>query len=99
MNFAQQMRMVWIDHTLIERGKINRQDIADAFFVSLPQASNDLKQFNKLFQHRMKYNPREKCYEVDCPIYCYSTELRSAVWQVTHGIRILRAFENMEGTK
>lgn len=59
--FSQFLRLVWIDSRL-EQGTINRSDIAAAFGMSIPQASNDLKAYQTDHSDRIEYDHRAKTY-------------------------------------
>ncbi|MBU0643676.1 MAG: hypothetical protein KJ731_21180 [Alphaproteobacteria bacterium] len=61
MNFAQRMRLIWIDSQL-ECGPLNRSDIMCAFEISTAQAAVDLKAYRTEHPSRIKYEPREKHY-------------------------------------
>lgn len=60
--FSQFLRLVWIDSRL-EQGIINRCDIAAAFGMSIPQASNDLKAYQTDHPDRIEYDHRAKAYQ------------------------------------
>lgn len=60
--FSQFLRLVWIDSRL-EQGTINRSDIAAAFGMSIPQASNDLKAYQKDHPDGIEYDHRAKTYQ------------------------------------
>lgn len=57
-------RQAWIAETLRVFGFINREHIMKKFEVSLPQASNDLKQFQAERPGLMAYNSSTKRYEI-----------------------------------
>lgn len=59
--FAKLMRLVWID-LRVEQGNINRGDIAQAFGVSVQQASYDLKLYQSEHPHRIEYDHRARTY-------------------------------------
>ncbi|KAB6714292.1 hypothetical protein [Roseobacter sp. TSBP12] len=61
MNFAQRMRLIWIDSQL-ECGPLNRSDIMQAFEISTAQAALDLKAYRTEHPSRIKYEPRQKHY-------------------------------------
>lgn len=46
-SWSQEMRLQFIDHQLKWDGKLNRQDIQDAFGISKPQSSLDLALYQK----------------------------------------------------
>lgn len=55
-------RREWIAEMLTIYGFINREHIQKKFGVSVPQASLDLKTFQKSYPHFMKYDLTRKCY-------------------------------------
>jgi hypothetical protein len=62
MRWAIEQRLCFIEHTLQTAGTINRADIMEQFRVSLPQASTDLGQYNKLAPKNMDYDLSAKRY-------------------------------------
>jgi hypothetical protein len=60
--FSQFLRLVWIDSRL-EQGTINRSDIAEAFGMSIPQASNDIMAYQTDHPDRIEYDHRAKTYK------------------------------------
>lgn len=54
--------MAWINETLRVFGFINRQHLMRMFRISEPQASIDLRNFNRLNPCKMFYHPSRKCY-------------------------------------
>lgn len=62
MNFAQTMRLIWIDAQLTLGSDIQRADIARMFLISIPQASADLKAYRRVFPEGITYDARAKCY-------------------------------------
>jgi hypothetical protein len=79
MRFSQHMRLIWIDATLVATGHLNRADICDAFGISTPQASLDLRAFQGAFPDRMVYDHRAKLYRRASTSQAYPTEVRYAV--------------------
>lgn len=63
MNWAAKIRQNFIADTLQRTGKINRADICSAFGISTPQASLDLKKFQKENPDFAEYNTKTKQYE------------------------------------
>lgn len=59
--FAKEMRLIWIDARL-EAGDLRRRMISDAFGISTPQASNDIKSYQDEHPERIEYDPRRKAY-------------------------------------
>ena len=63
MNWFENQRMGWIAESVAIFGFINRKHIQLKFGISTPQASSDLKMFQKLNPDIIEYNPRKKYYE------------------------------------
>lgn len=63
-SFARTMRMVWIADHLAATGQINRADIRQAFGISTPQSSVDLRHFMAMFPTAMTYDTRSKTYRI-----------------------------------
>lgn len=61
-NFAQTLRLIWIDGVLHEDGEINRADIVRAFRVSIPQASADLAAYRQRHPKHIYYDTSAKCW-------------------------------------
>lgn len=62
-NWFHQQRMDWIAETLRVFGFINREHLQRKFGISQPQASIDLRDFQRQHPHAMRYNPSAKRYE------------------------------------
>lgn len=85
--FATVVRLMWIDDTIEEEGRIQRSDIARAFRLSLPQTSYDLRKYMQLSPRRIAYDPSQHCYvqaEGSKPLFtrgqrCAAVEIVSAV--------------------
>lgn len=60
--FAQFLRLVWIDARMFTHAKINRRDLADAFGISIQQASHDLREFQAEHPGMIEYDVRAKTY-------------------------------------
>lgn len=60
--WGQQMRLQFIDFRLKWEGKLNRQDIQDAFGISKPQSSLDLALYQDNFAENIKYDKSAKFY-------------------------------------
>lgn len=58
-------RMAWIAETLCVFGFINREHLMRKFGVSQPQASIDLKAFQRLHPHALYYDLSAKRYVVN----------------------------------
>jgi hypothetical protein len=56
------LRLDYIDAVMVTRGAINRQDIADAWGVSLSQASVDIAAFERQHPRALTYDTRGKRY-------------------------------------
>lgn len=63
MRWPEQQRMIFIREHLTEHGWIGRKPIMDKFGVSVPQASNDLRKFQKLHPDAVVYDTSAKRYE------------------------------------
>jgi hypothetical protein len=63
MTFFKTYRMKWIADTLDVFGFINREHLQRKFGISQPQASIDLRSFQKLYPDVMVYNLSTKRYE------------------------------------
>lgn len=62
MNWFANHRMEWIAETLRVFGFINRRHLERKFGISTPQASADLREFQRLYPEAMTYNKSLKCY-------------------------------------
>jgi hypothetical protein len=62
MNWYKQYRLMWINETLEIFGFINRGHLQKKFGISIPQASQDLRQFMELNPNTMRYDIRDKRY-------------------------------------
>lgn len=62
MRWFEQHRMEWIAETLRVFGFINREHIVRKFSVSVPQASHDLQEFQRLNPGRIAYDRGAKRY-------------------------------------
>lgn len=60
--WGQQRRLEFIDFRLYWEGRINRADLTDHFGISVPQASLDLAEYQKLAPQNLVYERREKVY-------------------------------------
>jgi hypothetical protein len=63
MNWFEQRRMEWIAEMLTIYGFINREHLQRKFGISVPQASLDLKAFERHRPGVMTYNLSTKRYE------------------------------------
>jgi len=62
MTWFEDMRLLWIGEMLDIYGFINRKHLMLKFGISKPQASTDLRRFQKRFPDRMTYNVGLKTY-------------------------------------
>tara|TARA_Y100001001_G_C7833349_1_gene247888 strand:+ start:215 stop:520 length:306 start_codon:yes stop_codon:yes gene_type:complete len=69
---SQRIRFAWIDAALTETGSIRRSSIVEAFGISMPQASNDLSDFKRLFPGRLRYCLSAKSYLAGPVGKCFS---------------------------
>lgn len=63
VNWFTDQRQRWIAETVGIFGFINRDHIVRKFGVSVPQASVDLREFQRLHPRAIKYNQTSKRYE------------------------------------
>lgn len=63
MKWAVRQRLEFIDRILAEKGVFNRSDLCREFGISVPQASNDIKQYRALCPRNFGYNTSKKRYE------------------------------------
>ena len=63
MNWFKIERINWISESIRIFGFINRKHLVLKFRISIPQASQDLKEVNELFPNMMVYNSTTKRYE------------------------------------
>lgn len=62
-NWFENRRVAWIAEMLHVYGFINREHLMRKFGISKPQASKDLRAFERLSSGGMRYNPSAKRYE------------------------------------
>ncbi len=62
MRWGIEQRLEFIDFRLFWEGGINRSDIIDFFGVSVPQASNDLSQYQELAPSNIAYDKSKRRY-------------------------------------
>ena len=69
-------RFHFIEAFLYEHGKIGRQDIIKRFEISIPQATNDLRNYVSMFPENIFYDRGPRCYltKPDFNPYFYSPE-------------------------
>ena len=63
MNYAAEQRLRLIDFLVSQYGYINRSALVEYFGISIPQASNDIKQYLKLAPENIEYSASKKVYE------------------------------------
>lgn len=86
--FAKEMRLIWIDARL-EIGDLSRRMISDAFRISTPQASNDIKTYQAEHPERIAYDPRAKCYRRPSHARpAYPAHLRHQVMHTVFGLAV-----------
>jgi len=64
MKWGIKQRLEFIEFRLFWEGTINRKDLTDAFGVSVPQASADIKQYKQSAPGNIYYDKRQKKYLV-----------------------------------
>lgn len=90
LTFAQLMRSVYID-IMLQRGPLNRSDIAAAFQISVPQASNDILTFQTAYPELIAYDPRKRHYYRPAnQSAAYPAALRLQVQQMVIAIAVYR---------
>jgi hypothetical protein len=62
MNWFADHRQAWIAETLRVYGFINREHLQRKFGISQPQASHDLKVFQRDNPAEIRYDSSRKCY-------------------------------------
>lgn len=67
MNWFARQRQEWIAETLRVFGYIGRPHLERKFGISTPQASHDLREFQRLNPGRIAYDGRAKCYVATSP--------------------------------
>jgi hypothetical protein len=63
MRWYEQQRMAWISEAVDIFGFVNREHIIKKFDVSMPQASHDLKVWQKLNPNKISYDVSKKRYQ------------------------------------
>ena len=99
--FAVIVRLMWIDGVIDNDGEINRSEIRQAFNVSTPQASLDLRRYMELNPGRIAYDVRGKRYVQVAgtrPLYKRAQQEAAAEMVRQVDAAILRALEQ-EGRK
>lgn len=62
LNYFANLRQLWIAEALRVFGFVNREHLIRKFDISQPQASLDLKLFQRANPTALSYNPTFKCY-------------------------------------
>ncbi len=62
MNYAIQQRLRLIDFLLCQYGSINRSALTDYFGISVPQASLDLREYQRIAPANTVYDLQAKTY-------------------------------------
>jgi hypothetical protein len=62
LNWSAEERLRFIDAALFWNDRINRSDLMGHFGISVPQASADLKRYQSLAPHNIRYDGRAKSY-------------------------------------
>lgn len=94
--FAVIVRLMWIDGVIDNDGEINRSEISQAFGISTPQASLDLRRYMELNPGRIAYDVRGKRYvQVEGTRPLYKPEQQEAAAEMVRQVdaAILRALE------
>lgn len=94
--FAVTVRLMWIDGVIDNDGEINRSEICQAFGISTPQASLDLRRYMELNPGRIAYDVRGKRYvqvEGTRPLYKAAQQEAAAEMVRQVDAAILRALE------
>jgi hypothetical protein len=63
MRWNIDQRLAFIETRLYWEGQLNRKDLTDFFQISIPQASNDLKEYARRAPHNIQYDRRAKVYK------------------------------------
>ena len=72
LRWGTEQRLEFIESKLMWEGRINRGDIVEAFAVSVPQASADLRRYQEQAPDNFEYDSSLKCYVASSgfkPIY------------------------------
>lgn len=86
MNFAQTMRLIWIDAMVARAGSIRRADITTMFHTSIPQASLDLRAYQSACPGRLAYDAKAKLYRRTSLECLYDEDARDAVWMAARHV-------------
>lgn len=62
LSWSQERRLKFVDFRLRWEGRINRNDLAEFFDISLPQATADLARYSESAPHNMEYDRSSKAY-------------------------------------
>ena len=90
LSFAKCLRMIWIDAVLAEDGDLNRADIERAFMVSKPQASADIKTFDRCYPGMIFYDASARTYrKVEGMPQIYSASAHRAAFDAVREVKLL----------
>jgi hypothetical protein len=87
MNFAQRMRLIWIDAKLASGEMLRRADISEAFGVSTPQASNDIGAYQQMHADKITYDLRKRGYFREGALSAFADEIHEAVRTAQHAVQ------------
>lgn len=76
--WGQERRLEFIDSRLFWEGRMNRSDLTDFFRISVPQASLDLAEYQRLAPHNVVYDLSQKAYVATDGFQPILTEASSA---------------------
>lgn len=79
MTFAKRMRMIWIDAVIDQSLTLRRADLCQAFNISVPQASADIRDFITKYPSRMRYDRSGKCYRPGDPAPAFDRALHRPI--------------------
>ena len=61
---SKRKRLEFIDSRLFWEGKISRNDLTDFFDISVPQATNDIKQYTDIYPENISYDTKSRIHIV-----------------------------------
>lgn len=67
-SYAIEQRLRFIDFLVHQYGHVNRSALMDYYGVSMPQASEDIRQYRELAPHNLEYDGSAKTYRQS---YCF----------------------------
>ncbi|MBN2760034.1 MAG: hypothetical protein JXQ79_06015 [Rhodobacteraceae bacterium] len=87
-NFAQVVRLMWIDDLIDNEGQINRGDVARGFRISVQQASHDLALYRELNPRRIGYDRSNKIYtQIEGSKPLFTAGHRLAAFEIVEAVR------------